>query len=92
MDDTPDRKTATDTMADLKAAQLARVAEISATCPRCGFCPTCGRGASPAPWHPYPWYPSPWPGYYGPVYTTPRWTVTSSGTLTTVDLLRTCTT
>jgi hypothetical protein len=41
-------------------------------CPRCGYCPCCGRGGG---WHPAPWpgypapyvgdpiYPNPWGGY-----------------------------
>jgi hypothetical protein len=37
------------------------------SCPNCGYCPHCGRGA--APYNPYPYYPSPapttpWPGLW----------------------------
>ena len=34
------------------------------TCPRCGYCPTCGRSAQPLrPWPGYPYWYQPWPGY-----------------------------
>lgn len=32
------------------------------TCPNCGYCPHCGRGAQMVPMYPQPIYPRPWPG------------------------------
>lgn len=41
------------------------VYSVNGTCPRCGYCPTCGRANTPViPWHPQPVYPP-----YYPIYT-----------------------
>jgi hypothetical protein len=41
--------------------QLRKERKVSAhhVCPRCGYCPTCGRGPSVQPWYPWqnPWAP-----------------------------------
>lgn len=35
-------------------------------CPRCGYCPHCGRGGNPMPYYPqpYPWWHEPYRYYY----------------------------
>ena len=60
----------------IKDENLACWHEPQGVCPRCGYCPHCGRGGQQMPYYPAPCYP--W--YKQPYYYDDRLTYASSNT------------